>query len=152
VKKLNKGFFFFVFLLLPFESQAACSVSTTSVNFGAYDVFSAIPADSTGGITVACNEAPPPTVTIAVGPSLNSGGFLPRQMKHLQRADLLNYNLFTDTTRSTVWGDGTQGTFTLRNKVFKNSPWVLTIYGRIPAGQDVSLGSYQDVLTVTINW
>jgi len=152
VKKSIRGFLFVFCLILSPEAWAACNVSTTAVNFGGYDVFSATPLDSTGTITVSCNESPAPTVTIAVGPSPTSGGFFPRKMKHTQMADLLNYNLFTDSSRSAVWGDGTRGTLTLRNRVLKNRPWLVTIYGRIPAGQDVSSGPYQETITVTINW
>jgi len=152
VKKFIRGFLFIFCLILSPGAWAACNVSTTTVNFGSYDVFSTTPLDSTGTLTVSCNESPAPQVTIAVGPSPTSGGFFPRQMKHTQRTDLLNYNLFTDSTRSAVWGDGTQGTLTLRNRVLKNRPWFVTIYGRIPAGQDVSSGPYQETITVTINW
>ncbi len=152
MKKFIKWLFLLCCLVLSQEVQAACSVSTTAVNFGSYDVFAVVPLDSTGTVTVSCNESPAPTVTIAVGPSPNSGGFFPRQMKHLQRTDLLNYNLFTEATRSAVWGNGTQGTFTSGNRVLRHRPWFVTIYGRIPAGQDVSSGSYQEVLTVTITW
>lgn len=138
--------------MIPQGTFAACTVSTTALNFGIYDVFGTIPVDSTGTITVPCDESPPPTVTIAVGPSPNSRGFFPRQMKHLQQPDFLAYNLFTDASRSTVWGDGTQGTSVVSDKVHENRPWVVTIHGRIPSGQDVSAGPYREVITVTIAW
>jgi spore coat protein U-like protein len=73
-------------------------------------------------------------------------------MRHSSKSDLLNYNLFTDAARSAVWGDGTQGTSTLSSKVQRNKPWVATVYGRIPAGQNVPVGLYSDTLTVTIIW
>jgi spore coat protein U-like protein len=55
---------------------------------------------------------------------------------------------------SVVWGDGTAGTATVvQPKVMRNKPpAAITIYGRIPAGQDVSAGAYGDTLTVTITW
>jgi len=138
-------------LLLAGEAGAACTVSATGVNFGAYDVFVAAPLDSTGTVTVTCDQAPPIDVVIAIGPSGTSGGFIARQMRSASSPDRLDYNLFTNAGRSTVWGDGAAGTSTVFLKnVKKNRPAVTTIYGRIPAGQNVSVGSYSDSLTVTI--
>lgn len=131
-------------------AQAACTVSTTPVNFAAYDVFVAAPVASTGTVTVVCTNAPPVIATVTIGPSTNSGGFNPRQMRHLTLPDLLNYNLYLDAAMLTIWGDGTLGTAAASNKVKKNNPWVSTIYGRIPAGQDVTAGAYRETLTVTV--
>jgi len=138
-------------LLLAGEAGAACTVSATGVNFGPYDVFVTIPLDSTGTVTVACDQSPPVDVTIAIGPSGTSGGFIPRQMRSASSPDRLNYNLFVNAGRSTVWGDGAAGTSTVFLKnVVKNRPVLTTIYGRIPPRQDVSVGTYTDSLTVTI--
>lgn len=133
-------------------AEAACNVATTNINFGTYDVFSNSPRDSTGTVSVDCDEAPPPIVVIKIGPSFHSGGFNPRQMRHTTRSDKLNYNLFTDSSMSVIWGDGTRGTATASNKVTKNKLWFTTIYGRIPAGQDVSAGTYSETISVTITW
>ena len=142
-----------VLLCLSFagEAGAACSVSATGINFGTYDVFVTAPLDSTGTVTVTCDQAPPADVTIAIGPSGTSGGFNPRQMRSASSPDRLNYNLFVNAGRSTVWGDGAAGTSTVFLKnVVKNRPVLTTIYGRIPPRQDVSVGTYTDSLTVTI--
>ncbi len=147
-----------ILLLLPLvlagEARAACNVSATGVSFGPYDVFSGAPLDSTGSVTVSCDEVPPPNVVIEIGPSAGSGGFNPRRMRHASRPDRLDYNLFTDASRSSVWGDGTSGTQIVSLKRVKRQkpPVVTTIYGRIPPGQNVSVGSYSDALTVTITW
>jgi spore coat protein U-like protein len=51
----------------------------------------------------------------------------------------------------TVWGDGSAGTSTVPlRKVNRNRPATTTIYGRIPPGQNVSVGAYSDSVTVTI--
>ncbi|GAB4369010.1 MAG: hypothetical protein Kow00128_14830 [Deltaproteobacteria bacterium] len=136
------------------EAHAACNVSATGVAFGSYDVFAPAPLDSTGTVTVSCDEVPPPNVTVEIGPSPGSGGFNPRRMRHASRPDRLDYNLFTDATRSAVWGDGTAGTQTVFLKRVKRQkpPVVTTIYGRIPPGQNVPVGDYFDTLTVTITW
>lgn len=141
--------------LIPFlagNALALCNVSATGLSFGSYDDFSPVPLDTTGTVTVGCDEAPPPDVTISIGPSGN-GSFNPRAMRHAFLTDLLLYNIFPDASRGAVWGDGTAGTSTVFLKnVTKNTPRTTTIYGRIPAGQSVSLGPYSDTLTVTILW
>jgi spore coat protein U-like protein len=141
------------------NANAACTVSTTPVNFGSYDVLSSASLDSTGSVTVDCSVGvsppnPPVDVLITIGQSANSGSFNPRKMKNATGRDLLNYNLYSDTTMVSIWGDGTGGTSTvILSKVNKNAPPVVTtVFGRIPGGQDVSAGPYSDVLTVTITW
>jgi len=131
-----------------------CNVSATSVAFGAYDVFSQVPLDSTGTVTVSCDEVPPPDPVISIGPSGNSGGFFPRKMRRAGGADTLDYNLFLDPSMSRVWGDGTGGTMTvqLKNVHRQKPPVVTTIYARVPPRQNVSVGTYSDTLTVTITW
>jgi spore coat protein U-like protein len=152
VKRGLRAIFFLLFLFSTHGAEAACNVGATNINFGIYDVFSSSPKDATGTISVDCDEAPPPIVVIRIGPSFSSGGFKPRQMKHTSRPDKLNYNLFIDSAMSVVWGDGTGGTSTVANKVTKNKMWVSTLYGRIPAGQDVSVGTYSETVSVTITW
>lgn len=138
--------------LLAGSASALCNVSATGLSFGPYDDFSPVPLDTTGTVTVVCDEAGPPDVMISIGPSGN-GSFNPRAMRHASLPDLLLYNLFTDASRGAVWGDSTAGTSTVFLKnVTKNKPRMTTIYGRIPAGQSVSLGPYSDTLTVTIIW
>ena len=141
-----------LFLLLASGAEAACTVSTTPVNFGAYDVFSTAPLDALGTISVSCTgkKKKKIKVTISIGQSPNSGSFNPRQMKHTTLADLLDYNLYTNKKRTKIWGDGTGGTSVVKKKVKANKTKVFKVYGRIPPLQDVSAGSYLDTLTVTI--
>lgn len=145
-----------IILCLLFAGEAyaqTCSVTATSINFGNYDVALLLHNDSTGTITVTCNITPPPDAAIMIGPSPDSGIFNPRRMKHSSISEFLNYNLFTNALRTVIWGNGTQGTSTITLKnVPKNKPQTVTIYGRIPAGQDVSSGQYSDTLVVTIVW
>jgi spore coat protein U-like protein len=151
VKIPGKGLVVLLCLILGNAAHAACRVTTTGINFGAYDVFATVPRDTAGTVTVACDQNPPTDVTIAIGPSPTSGGFQPRQMRQASQADRMNYNLFVSPSMVTVWGDGSAGTSTvLLNNVNKNRAVTTTIYGRIPPGQDVSVGAYSDSVTVTI--
>jgi spore coat protein U-like protein len=132
--------------------SAACTISTTPVNFGSYDVFATSPTDSTGLISITCNEIPAPFAPVSIGPSPNSGGFNPRKMRVTSGTDLLNYNLYTNAARTSIWGDGTSGTVRVWRTFRRNIPQNLTVYGRIPPGQDVRAGTYTDTLTVTLIW
>jgi len=151
VKTLGKGLVGLLCLILGNAAHAACRVTTTGIDFGAYDAFAAAPRDSAGTVTVACDRNPPTDVTVSVGRSPTSGGFNPRQMRRTSGTDRMNYNLFTSPSMVTVLGDGSAGTATvLLKNVNRNKPVVMTIYGRIPLGQNVSVGVYSETVTVTI--
>ena len=142
--------FLLVLLFMTEQAFSACSVTTTPVSFGNYDPFVATPLDTTGTITVTCDKAQgqPPPVTISISASPNSGVFIPRQMKHSSRPNVLNYNLYTKQNRTTVWGDGTGGTSVVVAQGTQQRKE--TIYATIPPRQNVPAGVYSDILTVTI--
>ncbi|MBI5237991.1 MAG: spore coat protein U domain-containing protein [Deltaproteobacteria bacterium] len=144
-----KTFVFALFLILfAGEALALCTVTTTAVNFGAYDVFVTTPTDSAGSITVSCDVNT--VVTVQIGISPTSGSFNPRQMKHSILPDLLNYNVFTNAARTRIWGDGTGGTWVQTRLIRPGMPRTWSAFGRIVAGQDVTVGNYTDTLTVTV--
>ena len=154
MRKALRMLLFLSMVLFAAESYAFnCGVSTTPVYFVNYDVFSLSPAYSTGIVAVSCNA--PPQNPLAVTISINSGGsetFNPRQMMAATGSDRLNYFLFTDASRTVIWGDGTGGTSTVTNMVTKNVPWNATIFGMLPPRQNLSAGNYSDTLLVTVNW
>jgi spore coat protein U-like protein len=144
----------FAFGILAMSSSAwaasGCSwVTVVGVTFGVYDVFSATPLDSTGTLTLKCTAHPTPVIV-----DLNRGGaptFNPRIM--LKAAEQLNYDLYMDAARTSIWGDGTSGTaHYVNNNPPNGQPFTLTVYGRIPAGQDVSAGAYADSVTATVTF
>jgi spore coat protein U-like protein len=66
--------------------------------------------------------------------------------------NVLLYNIYLDPAASLVLGDGSSGTIAPVTAITRDTPWNMTIFGRIPANQDVNTGSYSDLLTVTIEW
>ncbi len=134
-----------------------CSVSATSVSFGVYDPFDSNPTDTSGTITVSCTGLVLSVLVsydILLNKGIHASGFLPRQMA--SGVNTLDYNLYTDSARTIVWGDGTGGTSFVTDgytlglfTVHRN----YTVYGRIPAGQtSVHTGDYSDTITVTVNY
>jgi spore coat protein U-like protein len=146
--------------LAPTMAVAAgsCSVAVTDVDFGLYDVFTLLPTDGTGTVMVTCiDDGSPgglniePSITLSA--SATSGATLNRQMMQVGGADRLNYNLFHED--GSLWGDtpGVDDLAIPRFNVGKNGTVTLgpyTIHGRIPAGQDVSVGTYTDSVVLSI--
>jgi len=139
-------------LIAPVGASAqapSCTISVTSVAFGSYNVFTATATDSTGSVTYRCNST---AANISVALSRGSSStFSPRTMR--KGAEILQYNLYRNAARTNIWGDGTGGTsiYTRANPP-NNRNVVLRIYGRVPAAQDVSAGSYTDTISATINF
>jgi spore coat protein U-like protein len=132
-----------------FAQSPSCTISVTSVNFGNYNVFSGTALDSTGTITYRCN-ATAANISIALSKGASST-YSPRVMR--KGAESLQYNLYRNAARTNVWGDGTGGTAVYTRPNPPNNRDVnLTIYGRVPAGQDVSAGSFTDTIAATINF
>ena len=131
---------------------AICSWQTVSgVAFGTYNVFCATPTDSTSTITFKCNGVNAIDVAVVDLSRGNSSSFSPRYM--LRTTEQLTYNLYMDSSRTSIWGDGTSGTSHYSNANPPNNTNVtLTIYGRITAGQDVTIGSYTDSITATLTF
>jgi spore coat protein U-like protein len=135
-----------------------CTASTTGVAFGTYDPLSAAPADSTGNVTIVCTYVSGGAAQVAYSVALSAGSSGTYVQRQLQAgAPSLTYNLFIDSARSAVWGDGSAGTSVASGSA-TIGPGVgngrredsRTIYGRIPAAQDALPGVYSDSIVVTL--
>lgn len=135
-----------IFTVLLTLAQAAwpeCSVDAQGVNFGSYDVFNNENTDSTGNIHVACN----PSNSFSIALSAGNGSYTSRFMA--SGANRLTYNLYINANHTSIWGDGTGVTSLLNNNgTSVNS----TVYGRVPARQNLPAGSYSDTIVVTITF
>jgi spore coat protein U domain-containing protein, fimbrial subunit CupE1/2/3/6 len=120
-----------------------CTLGVQGVTFGSYDTLSAQNTDSAGGVSVSCDSSD--TFTIAL--SSGHGTMLSRQMQ--SGAYSMAYNLYTDSLRSIIWGDGTSGT-TLVSTTGTSATY--EVYGRIPAAQNLPAGSYNDSIIVTLTF
>lgn len=122
-----------------------CSISTTGVAFGTYDVFSPSPRTSTGTVTYSCTAGLLIRIELGTG---SSGNFTARTLGN--GVDSLLYNLYMDGGYATVWGNGSGGTGVYTTIAALGPPTNLTVYGRVPAVQNVSIGSYSDTVIATI--
>jgi spore coat protein U-like protein len=140
-----------IVVCLLFAATAAeadqCTVSTTSVNFGSYNVYDTAHKDSTGTITLRCNGGAS-NVKVEIGLGGSSSAAYRFMNKSLE---LLFYNLYQNAARTIIWGDDSGSDYHVGNPP-NNRDVTLTVYGRITAGQDVSAGSYSDSVTVTVQY
>jgi spore coat protein U-like protein len=128
---------------------ANCTVSTSPLAFGNVDSTSASDVDATGGLSITCTNGSGWTASAGVG-----GGPLASygNRKMTSGANVLNYNIYTTAARATVWGDGTGTTGTISG-TGSGSAQAVTVYGRVAGGQNsVPIGSYADVVAVTVTY
>jgi len=122
--------------------QSGCSVDGGVLDFGTYTAGQADDVTATGVITLLnCNG----TVTIELDGG-SSGNVQNRTMR--SGNNTLRYQLYTDNTYSRVWGTGQQA---LQFMALSTTAPV-TVYGKIPGGQNVPAGNYSDTVNVTVNF
>lgn len=112
--------------------------------------------DSTSSIVLRCSKGTP--YTIKLNAETTSGSTVTQRLMApttTGNPDILDYNLYTTATHTTIWGDGTSGTVTVTgtgNGVGAAQTITHTVYGQIPAGQDVSPDTYNDTISVTVEF
>jgi spore coat protein U-like protein len=129
--------------------NASCTISTSALAFGSVDTLSASPVLGTGGLSIACTNGSAWTATAGLGGGTGAT-FASRRMT--SGASTLNYQIYTDSARTTLWGDGTASTGTITG-TGTGSSQAVTVYGRIPASQTTApAGSYTDSVQVTVTY
>lgn len=125
----------------------SCSIQAGTLAFGTYDPIvnhATNPLDGTSTLTVACTKGTPANIQLDVG--ANASGAT-RRLSDGAGA-FINYEIYNDSSRSTVWNATNVVNYTAPSR----APSTFTAYGRIPAAQDVPMGSYTDTVVATINY
>ncbi len=135
----------------------SCSITGTSnVAFGAYDPADtnfATPLDASGNVTVRCTKNTTYDIALGQGANAASGSTCVAPLRQMASGgERLSYNLYSNAARTSVWGCDASNDVTNTETVGPSSPDTITVYGRIPAGQDVADGSYSDTVTVTVTF
>lgn len=145
---------------------ADCTITTTGINFtNAYDPVSATAVTGNGTISVKCSGTGFDFLfgfNVTTSLSKGSGSYANRTLT--KGIENLSYNLYVDPPFSTIFGDGTAGTATYSicyPGLFagcsgptgtSGTTFPVTVYGRLPGGQDVSAGTYSDSMMATITF
>jgi len=133
-------------LTVPVSAAAAssCEASVSLVNFGQLDLDRG--GRVSGEVIVTCDEPGRFSVALSAG----IGSYRLRKMKGTDGSEL-KYNLYVDSARRRVWGDGvSSGTQTVRGESDGRRPQIIPVYGIVPPRQSVLTGAYSDNLLVTV--
>lgn len=143
-------------LILPAQPAEAlcilcvCTVSTPPMAFGTYDQTAATAKDANITMTINCSGV---ASLFTADIALSTGGSGSATARRLTSgSNLLYYNIYSDSNHSIVWGDGTGGAPIVQVPIggLLGATATATAYGRIPALQNVAVGSYTDTVTITV--
>lgn len=130
--------------ILTNSVYADCSFSIAqNLNFGVYNPVQSGDNLSSSNISITCN--PTATYTIKLSPG-NSNQFSNRYMSGTT-GDLLSYNLYIDSGRTSIFGDGTGGTAYISTTNTNSN-----IFAKIPQLQNVAAGAYSDNITLNLTF
>ena len=135
------------------QAATSCLINGSALTFPNYDPSSASPTDGVGSVELSCTNLDPSTsvatsLTLGLGSSANG---LSSDRKMAGNASLLRYGVYGDSARTQNW-DETHGPAQkigpLQAHETKRANF--TLYGRIPALQNVRAGTYSDTVLVTV--
>lgn len=149
--------YLFIISLMSFSivagAQPTCVLTVNKVmNFSIYNPFNNQDDKSTGRLKIRCTGRG--SVSYALSASAGtSGTFNARELPLVGGNTILYYNLFTDSARTIIWGDGSGSSQSITNS--DSAPFTKnhSVYGKIPKSQTQAVpGNYQETLTVTMDY
>lgn len=123
----------------------ACTLDATSLGFGTINPLTAVDHESTSDISVTCPES----TTYSLALSAGAGSFEQRLME--DGGQSLEYNLYTDSAHTQIWGDGSGISVTVSGTA-DSSGQTHTVYGLLPHQNQAVPGTYGDSITVTLTY
>lgn len=133
--------------------RCSCSVNGSPIAFGTYVPTASGDIKVAADISVTCKAFVLGVITyeIHLGPGVY-GSVSDRKMSNA--SSLLSYNIYTNTGRTIIWGDGTGGTGIIGDSYLlalnATRTETVSMYGKLVAGQNVSAGSYSDIIVASV--
>jgi spore coat protein U-like protein len=154
----------------PRSANRACTIETRPLSFGIYDPLADRDLDATAQIIYVCLNGNGNGGGGGGGGGGNGGGgggsdkqairvelwtgaanTFDRAMRGAEGGNWLNYNIYLDATRQSIWGNGFSGTEAYIDSHPPNgTPVIVPAFGRVFASQNVVSGVYVDTVHVVI--
>jgi spore coat protein U-like protein len=122
-----------------------CTVNATGLGFGTINPLIAADATSTSTLTVSCTALTSYSIALSAG----GGSFTQRTMR--SGDNTLDYQIYSDATYLTVWGDGSGGSAVV-NASAASAGTTSNAYGRVPHQPTAVPGAYADTIVVTVTY
>jgi spore coat protein U-like protein len=131
--------------------QNACATSAGPMAFAPYTAGRS-PVTGSATITVKCSSGL--AFKVALGPGATPGGSISQRLLS-NGSQSLQYNLYTTSDLSSIWGDGTTGVTLSGMAPSEGLATSLTVFAELPDSAMNRLatpGIYTDLVTVTITY
>jgi spore coat protein U-like protein len=131
--------------------QSACAASAGPMAFATYTAGGG-PVTGSATITVKCSSGL--AFKVALGPGVTSGGSISQRLLS-NGSQSLQYNLYTTSGLSSIWGDGMTGVTLSGMASSDGLATSLTVFAELPDSAVNRLampGIYTDLVTVTITY
>ena len=123
--------------------STACTLTTNPMSFGTVTT-------ATGGATASSdtrvNCTPGAAYNVVVDAGQNDGGTGLRKLKSTTTAATVDYGIYTDTGRTIPW------TVAGFSSTGNGADQTIPVLGKLTQATQVGAGTYQDLLTVTLNY
>lgn len=136
--------------------QNSCTLAAgntaSDIDFGTVTGNITADRDASTTLTVNCNNGA--LYHVGLNDGLNASGGQ-RRLTNATTGQFVNYDLYTDASRTNRWGvTAAGGTATDADGTGNNANQTLTVYGRVPGAplQSVGAGVYNDTITATIEF
>ena len=136
-------------LTVSAEVVSNCVIATSNLAFGQYDPLAQNASqqlDGSAEVTMLCTRSTSAALSLDSGRnSVGASRTLSGTGQHV------SYQLFRDAGRTQEWGGGLAAGMQFVSEGIHKAQQV-TLYGRIPPGQEVVSGMYTDVVTATVDF
>jgi spore coat protein U-like protein len=126
--------------------NAVCDITAANLDFGVYSAQGGTPLQGTTLLRATCT--PNTSYQIGLNEGTSPGATVNQRKMVSATANALNYQLYSDSARSSIWGN-TSGTDTVTG-VGTGLAQDHTVFGAVPAAQVVPAEEYADTITVRI--
>lgn len=125
-----------------------CIITASPIDFGDYDPLVANrtqPLDTQGWLQFSCTKNTGVKVELDDGQNASGG-----QRRMASTGSTLEYEIYQDAGHTQRFGSGAEASDHSAALVSTRAAWAIFTYGRVPGGQNVAPGDYDDTITATI--